>query len=67
LTRLHGQVQIDSGQGRGQRIKPRIPSLGKRPVQRLAREAGFLGECSHSTNRILNGTRCDGYGSLIAV
>jgi hypothetical protein len=67
LTRLHGQAQTESGQDRGQRIEPRIASLGERPIQRLAGETGFLGECSHATNSIRNGTQCDGYGSLIAV
>jgi hypothetical protein len=67
VTRLHRQAQIESGQDRGQCIKPRITSLGERPIQRLAGEAGFLGKCSHSTNSIRNSTQCDGYGSLIAV
>jgi len=67
VTRLHRQAQTESGQNRGQRIKPRITSLGERPIQRLAGEAGFLGERSHSTDSIGNRPQCDGYGSLIAV
>jgi hypothetical protein len=37
-TRLRGQPRTERGQDGGQRIKPRITSLGERPIQRLAGE-----------------------------
>jgi hypothetical protein len=67
VTRLYGQAQIESGQDHGQRIKSRITSFGERPIQRLAGESGFLGECRHSTDSIGDGTQCDRYGTFIAV
>jgi len=56
LARLYTQAQTESGENRSQRIKPRIASLGERPIQRLAGEPGFLGKCCHSTDRIRNAT-----------
>src|ERR1700722_13460259 len=67
LRRLYRQAQSKSRQDQGEGIESRIAALGKCPVQRLAGEASFVGECGHTAYGVNHGAQCNGNCARVTV